>query len=237
MASSSTNRRISPSVTDSDYYHLIRLRTSLTDIAERHLRPKRQLAIFDFGCGDKPYRSLFDFADKYVGADISGNPFADIIVDSDGRVPCEDASFDVVLSSQVLEHVPDVDLYLDEARRVLKTNGLMILSTHGWWTHHPYPHDYWRWTREGLTKILNANGFEIVEVQWNIGMLAYSCQLRVQCWKGMLRDKGVLASFVLRCVSAVYQQLMKIADRITPDHIGRDNAAIYIMVARKAATT
>jgi SAM-dependent methyltransferase len=208
------------------------LRSSLVRAIERHLNEDN--LIFDYGCGDMPYRELFSHS-HYIAGDISGNPHADIIIEPDGKVPCEDGKFDVVLSSQVLEHVPNVKNYLMEANRLLKTGGLLFLSTHGWWTHHPYPQDLWRWTHEGLVKILSENGFNVIDSDWLIGMLAYSCQLRVQCWKGVLEHRRAPADVIFRIISFCYQQLMRFADKITPDHIGCDNAAIYFLVATKCS--
>jgi hypothetical protein len=59
----------------------------------------------------------------------------------------------------------------------------------------------------------------------------------VQCWKGILENKGVLGRDLLRGISFIYQKLMRIADNITPQHVGQDNAAIYVMVARKIHNT
>ncbi len=107
--------------------------------------------MLDLGCGNKPYESLFrkKFA-TYVGADIAGNKDADLVIGSDGRVNAQDNTFDCVLSTQVLEHVTDPQLYLSEARRLLKPDGSLVLSTHGIWPYHPDPTDLWRWTVEGL---------------------------------------------------------------------------------------
>lgn len=228
----SGNRRLSPSVFDSDFYGLSRLRTSLEQAIDRHVHENS--LVFDYGCGNAPYRELFSHS-QYIAGDISGNPHADIIIEPDGKVPYEDGKCDVVLSTQVLEHVPDVKNYLMEANRLLKKGGILFLSTHGWWTHHPYPQDLWRWTREGLVRILSESGFTVVDSDWIYGMLAYSCQLRVQCWKGILKDKGTLAGILFRIISFCYQHLMRYADKITPDHIGRDNAAIFFLVATKCS--
>jgi SAM-dependent methyltransferase len=61
------------------------------------------------------------------------------ITDYDGRhIPFPDASFDVVFSSNVLEHVRDLDQLEREIKRVLRAGGLCIhvLPTHVWrfWT-------------------------------------------------------------------------------------------------------
>jgi SAM-dependent methyltransferase len=234
QTSTSFSRRLFPSPFDTDYYLLVRLRRVLVSIIARYLANK-QVSVFDHGCGDSPYRPLFrGIASQYLGGDIPGNPDADIVLDASGCVPCGDDTFDVILSIQVLEHVADVSRYLSESRRLLKKNGLMILTTHGWWTHHPFPHDYWRWTREGLLRTLHQHRFEVIEDSWIMGILAYSCQLRVQCWRGILENTGLLGRGLLSSISFLYQKLMHIADNITPGRVGRDNAAIYVMVARRA---
>jgi SAM-dependent methyltransferase len=61
------------------------------------------------------------------------------IIDYDGiTIPLPDASVDVVFSSNVLEHVPDLARMHAEIRRVLKPGGqcIHVLPTHGWrfWT-------------------------------------------------------------------------------------------------------
>lgn len=43
--------------------------------------------------------------------------------------PCGDGEFDVVLSNQVIEHIPNTDLFFDEVYRVLKPNGYAVIST------------------------------------------------------------------------------------------------------------
>ncbi|QSV45038.1 class I SAM-dependent methyltransferase [Geobacter benzoatilyticus] len=232
------NRRFEPSPSDSDYYMLTQLRSALENVIKKYIKnseDNNQISILDYGCGEVPYSKLFaTIPHKFTSADLPGNELANMILDANGNVPCEDESFDVVLSIQVLEHVPSPQKYLSEALRVLKHNGLLLLSTHGWWTHHPYPNDYWRWTREGLEKILNEEGFKVVDNRGIIGMLAYSYQLRAQCWKGLLENKGLIASSVFSLIAFYYQKCMHFADIITPVNISKNNSSIYLIVAKKA---
>ena len=65
-------------------------------------------------------------------------------------IPVEDASFDLVLCLQVLEHVPDPAAAIRELRRVVRPGGRVLLTTHGVYPYHPNPEDLWRWTHEGL---------------------------------------------------------------------------------------
>lgn len=109
--------------------------------------------ILDVGCGDRPYRDLFPGA---VGFDVPGNALADLHGSIDA-IPVEDASFDLVLCLQVLEHVPDPPAAIRELRRVVRPGGRVLLSTHGIYPFHPNPDDLWRWTHQGLERLFLTN--------------------------------------------------------------------------------
>ncbi|MEP7335128.1 MAG: class I SAM-dependent methyltransferase, partial [Actinomycetota bacterium] len=76
--------------------------------------------VLDVGCGVKPYYPWFEpYVSEYVGLDIGGNPNAELegTIES---IPAEDASFDLVLCTQVLEHCDDPAQGVRELRRVTK---------------------------------------------------------------------------------------------------------------------
>jgi SAM-dependent methyltransferase len=112
--------------------------------------------VLDVGCGDRPYEQLLQGAAEIVGFDVPGNPHADLHGSIDA-IPVPDASFDVVLCLQVLEHVPDPDAAVRELRRVVKDGGRVLLSTHGIYPFHPNPDDLWRWTHQGLERLFLTN--------------------------------------------------------------------------------
>jgi 2-polyprenyl-3-methyl-5-hydroxy-6-metoxy-1,4-benzoquinol methylase len=113
----------------------------------------RGLRVLDVGAGDRPYRELFPDA---VALDMPGNPHADLHGSVDA-IPAEDASFDVVVCLQVLEHVPDPAAAVRELRRVVRPGGRVLLSTHGVYPFHPNPNDLWRWTHQGLERLFLTN--------------------------------------------------------------------------------
>jgi SAM-dependent methyltransferase len=115
------------------------------------------LRVLDVGCGDRPYESLLAGAAEIVGFDVPGNAHADLHGSIDA-LPVEDASFDVVLCLQVLEHVPDPAAAVRELRRVVRPGGRVLLSTHGIYPFHPNPDDLWRWTHDGLDRLFSQNG-------------------------------------------------------------------------------
>jgi len=112
--------------------------------------------ILDVGAGERPYDELLTSAAEVVGFDRPGNPHADLHGSLEA-IPVEDASFDVVLCLQVLEHVPDPAAAVRELRRVVRPGGRVLLSTHGVYPFHPNPDDLWRWTNQGLERLFLTN--------------------------------------------------------------------------------
>jgi SAM-dependent methyltransferase len=134
---------------------LVRWLRSEARRAHEDLGPYRLL---DVGCGVKPYLPVFaTYAVAYVGVDPVDNPAADLR-GSIEALPVEDASFDVVLCAQVLEHCDDPAAAVGELSRVLRPGGRVLASTHGVMVYHPAPVDNWRWTHTGLERLFGDNG-------------------------------------------------------------------------------
>ncbi len=102
----------------------------------------RDARVLDLGCGSGYGTSMLrDVARSAVGVDVSPEAVAHAgerygrdglsfrTIDPARPLPFDDASFDLVTSFQVIEHVEDVDAYLAEARRVLAPGGTFIVVT------------------------------------------------------------------------------------------------------------
>jgi SAM-dependent methyltransferase len=189
--------------------------------------------VLDYGCGTRPYESWFTAAGaQYRGADIDSAH--EVRIRPDGALECADAEYDLVASFQVLEHIWNLDAYLGEARRALKPQGRLLLSTHGSWLYHPHPGDYRRWTAEGLQREVEARGFRLERMEPVVGPLA---------WTTVFRSIGVahalkrvpLAGPPLTALAAIlYNARAWLEDRITPRSITAVNACTYIALFRRA---
>jgi SAM-dependent methyltransferase len=126
--------------------------------------------VLDVGCGRKPYYPFFaERATEYVGVDIVENPVAELLGPVEA-LPVGDASFDLVLCTQVLEHCDDPAQAVRELRRVTAPGGRVLASTHGTWVYHPSPEDLWRWTHTGLRRLFDSGGdWETVEIRPGVG--------------------------------------------------------------------
>jgi SAM-dependent methyltransferase len=113
-------------------------------------------AVLDVGCGEKPYWPYFwGRCRQYVGFDPVWSPVVDVQGGADSGLPFPDASFEVVLCHQVLEHVRDPFAMVREIHRVLKPRGAFFASAPFVWEVHDYPADYWRYSEQGLRALLS----------------------------------------------------------------------------------
>lgn len=153
-------QRLDPQPGDPFYLHLSDLRFAL----EGFEQPNKHARILDFGCGGSPYRPLFPAA-TYHRADLPGVPDVDFTLTPDSRVAVADQSYDLILSTQVLEHVADPSSYLAEAYRALRPGGCLLLTTHGTFYDHGCPYDYTRWTADGLKRLVEGAGFRVTDLK------------------------------------------------------------------------
>ena len=125
--------------------------------------------VLDVGCGDKPYRSWFGAVSEYVGIDVTEGPAVDFVVTQGEPWPLQDGYYDIVLSTQVIEHVDDLEFALAQIARVLKPGGLIVLSFPFLYNVHGAPYDYRRFTHFGAGKLLPGYQTVHLETQGGIG--------------------------------------------------------------------
>jgi len=147
-----------PAYSHKDYLHL----TDLNEFLKSNGSDEK-LTMLDYGAGASPYRQYFPNAD-YRRADISGAESLYYKINQDSTISESDETFDLVLTTQVAEHVPNPDVYFKECFRLLKNGGRLILTTHGIWDEHGSPYDFQRWTGDGLRRDVAKAGFKRITI-------------------------------------------------------------------------
>jgi SAM-dependent methyltransferase len=200
----------------------VRLRT-----LARELRIPSEAQVLDYGCATMPYRDFFTDDVDFVGADFEGNPDASLRLNPDGSLPAEDSSFDIVVSTQVLEHVGEPGLHLSECFRVLRPGGELLLSTHGVFPYHPDPGDYWRWTCAGLRREVERAGFELKRFEGVFGLASTGLQLvQHAIWNRLWRLPRALLALLM-------QPLVALADRLQSQESRDVDAGVFALIATK----
>lgn len=101
---------------------------------------------------------------KYVGVDFVRGAGVDLVlpVEKLGARFGQEA-FDVVISTEMLEHAQDWRTAVDQMKGVLKTGGLLVVTTRGpGFPYHGYPHDYWRYRIEHFEQIFADMAIELL---------------------------------------------------------------------------
>jgi SAM-dependent methyltransferase len=102
--------------------------------------------------GDPRYRTRFapQAIEHYDVFDIDAGPQVTIVGDLQHCPHVPSDSYDVIVCTQVLEHVPNPFLAAAELGRILKPGGLLLLTVPAAYPYHSAPNDYWRFSRDSL---------------------------------------------------------------------------------------
>ncbi|CAN5570602.1 hypothetical protein BH11BAC2_BH11BAC2_07270 [soil metagenome] len=124
--------------------------------------------LLDLGCGPRPYYSIYaPYFDKTIGADLADSPFPKQQIDiycSATAVPLDDASIDVILCTEVLHDIAEPSELIDEAKRLLKPGGTLILTTPFVVPIVDGAYDHYRYTQQGLIYLLQKSALEVKSI-------------------------------------------------------------------------
>jgi SAM-dependent methyltransferase len=173
----------------------------------------------DIGAQNGPYAALFP---RRVGLDIRAGAGVRIIGDAQA-LGVRDAAFDVVLCTEVLEHLREPQQAIDEMFRVLKPGGRLLLTTRFLFPIHDAPDDYFRYTKYGLRYLLRR--FDVLELQEEtdaVGTLAVLLQ-RIGMQAQTLRWTPLRAIWLVAAQAARPFAFLVTAEygdsrRMTPEH-------------------
>jgi len=132
--------------------------------------------VLDAGAGRRPYATIFD-RQHYESCDMPGGFYEqrhdfECLLDA---IPRPDASYDAIINTQVLEHVPDPLAALREMNRVLKPGGHLLLTVPLTAPLHGEPWHFFHFTHYAIRELARASNFEIESCEkiggafWTLG--------------------------------------------------------------------
>lgn len=192
--------------------------------------------LLDFGCGNKPYKDLFDVS-EYIGIDIENEAHdhsqepVDVFYDGK-RIPFENGHFDNVFSSEVFEHVFNLDEMIEEISRVLRKDGKLLITLPFVWIEHEKPNDFARYTRFGIAHLLQKHGFEIEKSERSSTFIETIAQLAsAYIYNTFIPSPTVLRWPLTILLIAPVNILGSILSFVLPDN--KDLFLNHIIIARK----
>lgn len=125
--------------------------------------------VLDIGCGDRwAERALLPTV-RYVGLDYpetvaKGYPGHPDVFGDAHHLPFSDEQFETVVILSVLEHLPNPEIAISEAHRVLKSGGALMVQVPFLYPLHDQPHDFQRWTLYGLCALFDRYHLKVKEI-------------------------------------------------------------------------
>ena len=190
--------------------------TNLPDPAVRSKRPVKTRQVFEreVMAGNGLILNLGSGVHKQytnpniLNLDIARHENVDVV--GDGlRLPLAGGEFDGAVLDAVLEHVPDPFRVVAEVHRVLRPGGFVLAHAPFLYPYHGAPHDYFRYTDEGLRRVFA----EFEEVECDTDHLPTRALLEIlRVYAGIFAD-GRKRSFALRFLTAWGTLPLKFWDR------------------------
>lgn len=172
--------------------------------------------LLDIGGENTPYIEYFrPYVTEYVclnTALIKNTADQNVIGDAQ-ELPFPKNSFDTILSTQVLEHLPQPQKAVDEINRVLKKGGYCLLSTNMAWIFHAVPDDYFRYTESGLKHLFR--GFSEVETYVAGGYVLTLAQLMLLPTKCIPPIFMAPICLIVNVTAGIFDQLFY-SEKLTP---------------------
>jgi SAM-dependent methyltransferase len=134
------------------------------------------MIFLDVGCGDMklekylPPNIIYNAFDLRVdlGTSIARKKRSNVIQADATSMPIKDNNVDMLVSTEVLEHIPKYDIAINEIYRVCKNNAIVIISIPNNYCHKydkkgPHPDHCNNWTYEGFIDLMNDKNFKLLE--------------------------------------------------------------------------
>lgn len=194
--------------------------------------------LYDFGCGEAPFRSFFEqHCEQYIGVDWAGSfhdTRVDIAADLNKPIPIEDKQADTIVSISVLEHLSEPQNMLDEAYRILKPGGMIILQAPWQWMVHEAPYDFFRYSPYGIEYMFKKAGFCDIKIEPECGFWATWFLKICYFMRRLVRGPQLLQILITALLTPfwfLFQILGLILDKI--DNNPSLEACGYYVVAKK----
>jgi len=164
-------------------------------------------SVLDVGVGSAPYWNLRSDL-NWLGIDVVDGPKVDFTINKDSSWPINDASFDYIFCTQVLEHVENPAFLVSEIRRVLKPGGKVLMNAPFLYPFHGMPNDQFRYTTTQLRYLFRE--FEIQEC----GTLGQAGSSIATIWLNFVNYQ-ISQSVILQFLKLVFFPLWLLGNAIT----------------------
>jgi len=158
---------------DQEFFVTPLLKKSIDEVLGCIGKPPSGAKVLDIGAGECPLRGKLEaLGYAYSSLDIEQN--ATETIDYLARIDCDLPEslallrgFDLLILTEVLEHVADWSKAFDNLSKMLKSGGYCLITTPFFYMLHEEPYDFWRPTDHAIKYYVESNGLEVVKCKRN----------------------------------------------------------------------
>lgn len=189
--------------------------------------------VLDIGAGEMDrYKDLFKYKEK-INMDISKGKNVDVVGSAD-NIPFSDDSFDSVLCTQVFEHLKYPNKAASEIFRVLKKDGVVLITVPQTNELHEEPNDFFRYTKYGIRSIFEDAGFKTVIFNQRGGYYSNIAQIKTRRLMDILGlYKKPFLGRIFGKVLSLYGRFMIWLDSIDKGELNRKHTIGWCFIFRK----
>jgi len=103
----------------------------------------------------RPLVEKFCSPKEYIGIDVSAGRFVDLVLPAERIVEhFGEESFDVIISTELFEHVSNWRVVVENTKRALRKEGTIYVTTRSkGFPYHGWPYDFWRYELSDMRRI------------------------------------------------------------------------------------
>jgi len=177
------------------------------------------------------FRPALEKVQSWEYLNINEKTCPDYLCSSD-KVPVDDETFDVIVITEVLEHLERPEDTLNEAFRILRKKGRLIASMPFLYKIHPDPFDFQRWTPDKIRLEFTKTGFELIQIRTMGGFFAVVYDLT----HAFLVDKDGKLPFMRKIIHKFFMPFLAMIFRRLDNYFNSVHGAIttgfYIVAAK-----
>jgi len=185
----------------------------------------------DVGCGEQPFRQALEQAGyRYYAMDVQQNSLSsvDILspIDSEISNPELAGKFQLILCTEVLEHVADWFAAFDNFKKLLRPGGCVVITSPFLWPLHEEPYDFWRATPHAIRYLPDRTGLDVVTAKkGGTPIQALSTALGLTAIKPLQGPLSGVRRATLAAIRAVAQRFV---DGPVPHLFARVDDGLYL---------
>ncbi len=127
-------------------------------LSKDEVKGKRVIEVGSYNVNGSPRAHIETLRpSEYIGVDIEEGNGVDVVCRAeDVRKLYGDESFDIVVSTEMIEHVRDWRMIISNLKNICRPNGIMLITTRSLgYRYHGWPYDFWRYEASDMERIFS----------------------------------------------------------------------------------